>query len=157
MDFTTMKELGPTQSMSEAMGMFSFKMIAFAAGWQAAAFMALSTLPISRWTSQVITSTTLIVISTRFRRALKKQISTHDCDVKEVYNRVAADYDHSKLKLQNFFVDDDYNPWSLIIEFKIPALSFWGRTDWQPRLYTSRREVKIVLPNKTVANKFLVG
>ena len=30
--------------------------------------------------------------STRFRRALKKHISTHDCDVKEVYNRVAADY-----------------------------------------------------------------
>ena len=30
--------------------------------------------------------------STRFRRDLKKQISTHDCDVKEVYNRVAEDY-----------------------------------------------------------------
>ena len=30
--------------------------------------------------------------STRFRRALKKHISTHDFDVKAVYNRVAADY-----------------------------------------------------------------
>ena len=30
--------------------------------------------------------------TTRFRRALKKHISTHDFDVKAVYNRVAADY-----------------------------------------------------------------
>ena len=30
--------------------------------------------------------------SIRFRRALKKQITTHDSDVKAVYNRVAADY-----------------------------------------------------------------
>ena len=49
-----MKELGPTKSMSEAMGMFSFKIkkqrkvIAFAAGWQAAVYMESSTLPIRR-------------------------------------------------------------------------------------------------------------
>ena len=48
---STRRELVPT-SLSEAMGMFSFttnklrKVIAFVAGWQAAAFMALSTLPI---------------------------------------------------------------------------------------------------------------